>query len=219
MKIFTQLSLILVFITCFCGLQAQERSYLLNDDNKLRVSGFISLDQEFSSFNKEFATSTGGSIGVLFNQKMYAGLFGSGMLSPGLDFDNGEFEEFYPGFGHGGFMLGGIIGTNKLVHLDVNAKFGVGGYKIDQRSYPNDPYYDAVFSLSPTVSAEMNVSKFFKLKAGVGYRYVTGFNNDVLDKNILNSPTGSISLVFGWFGQSQKEKQKVEPINDDQIRL
>lgn len=219
MKIFAHLVLLLICLSCQFTLMSQQKSFLLDGNQKFAISGFISLDQEFSSYDKKFAASTGASFGILFNQQLYVGAFGSGMISPGLELINDEFDEFYPGFGHGGLMIGGIMATDKLLHLDLNAKFGFGGHKISEDNFPHDPDYDAVFTITPSVSAELNVAPFFKVKAGVGYRYVSGFQEGTANKNILNSPTGSVSLIFGWFGQGRKNRVEVEPINDDQIRL
>ena len=220
MKTFIQFCLLNLFLLAGTDLlQAQQRSYLMDGEKRLSISGFISIDQEFSNYKESFAASTGGSFGVLFNQQFYLGAFGSGMVSPGLEFFDNEEYSYYPGFGHGGLMFGGIIGTDRLLHLDLNAKFGLGGHKIED-NFPFDPVYDLVFTIQPNANVELNVSKFFKVKAGVGYRYATGFREDTIDKQILNSPTGSISFIFGWFGQSKKHNRvDVEPINDDQIRL
>lgn len=219
MKIFIQLCILNLFLILSGDcLQAQQRSYLLDEDKKPSVSGFISIDQEFFNYKESFAASTGGSFGILFNQQFYVGAFGSGMVSPGFELFDSEESSYYPGFGHGGLMFGGIIGTDRLLHLDLNAKFGFGGHKIED-NFPFDPEYDLVFTIQPTASVELNVSKFFKVKAGVGYRYASGFIEDTIDKNVLNSPTGSISFIFGWFGQNKKSRVDVEPIGNDQIRL
>lgn len=209
----------LLYIISQTGLQAQEKEYLVDGSKKLQVSGFISLIQEFSSYESDFAFSSGGSFGVLFNQNFYVGAYGLGMIKPGIDLRNDNFDEFNASFGHGGLMVGGIINTEKAIHFDVNTKIGLGGYSYEgDLNYIDE--YDAVFVVSPEVGVELNITKFLKVKAGVGYRYVTGFKANHVNDNILNSTTGSIGILLGWFGQSKSNRMKQkEQIDADQIRL
>ena len=217
-------NLYFILVVCLCiisqsSVQAQEKEYLFDGTKKLQVSGFISLIQEFSSYDSDFAYSSGGSFGVLFNQNFYVGAYGLGMVNPGLDFRNDNFDDFDAAFGHGGLMVGGIINTDKAIHFDVNSKFGFGGYNY-RGDLDNIEDYDAVFVVSPEVGVEFNITRFLKAKAGVGYRYVTGFNASHSNDNILNSPTGSVGILLGWFGQNKSSRVKqIEQIDEDQIRL
>ncbi len=217
-------NLYIILSLLFCivtqsNLQAQEKQYILDGSKKLQVSGFISIIEEFSSYDSQVALSSGGSFGILFNQNFYFGGYGLGMVNPGINLRNDDFDSFSSDFGHGGLLVGGVFNTEKAIHFDVNTKIGFGGYRYNG-DLNNFEDYDAVFVINPEAAVEANIAKFLKAKVGVGYRYVTGFNDTTPNENILNSVTGSIGIMFGWFGQSKSNRIKQEEqIDADQIRL
>ncbi len=72
--------------------------------------------------------------------------------------------------------------------------------------------YDIVFVGIPKIMLELNVTRWFKLSADVGYRYVSGVDSrSYLNENGVvrpfyrnkdfNSPFIGLSLMFGGFKQ------------------
>lgn len=195
----------------------------LTDKDGIRISGFLSSDTEFSSIGNNFAVGSGGSIALIFNRSLYFGLYGMGVVFdiPNLDFDINinDVEELdslnnfnFKALGHGGLLIGGVFQPHKIVHGGASIKLGYG----DLAMFDNDKDLvtnDFTFIISPQIEAEVNVARWFKIKAAGGYRFATDLRTDLFyDKNYVNSPTGSISLIFGWFGEhkifDKKEKQK-----------
>jgi hypothetical protein len=58
---------------------------------------------------------------------------------------------------------------------------------------------DAFFVLEPSVHANLNVTKFFRIAAGVSYRYVTGLSSNISTNADLSGPTAMLTLKFGEF--------------------
>lgn len=178
------------------NLNAQENDeeyrtlFAANKDTK--VSGFGGLITEFSAVNNEFAFSMGGEGAVLFNQSLYFGGYGIGMVNfPTYELT--EHNSLYRRgnvttskniiFGHGGLMVGFIFRPNKPLHFGVSSKFGWGAITLIDEFYktnyfPQTGYHenmvDPVFVFTPQLELEMNFTSWFKLNLGVGYRVVTG---------------------------------------------
>jgi len=201
--------------------QVQEQ--FLTDKEGIRLSGFLSLDSEFSEIGNDFAVGTGANIGLIFNRTLYVGFYGMGVVFdlPNLDFniDIDDVEELdslnnfdFKALGHGGLLIGGVFQPHKIVHAGAIIKLGYGDLALfdnDQDLVTND----FTFIISPQIEAEVNVARWFKIKAAGGYRFATDLRTDLYyDKNYINSPTGSISLVFGWFGEKKIfEKKEKHP--------
>ncbi len=56
-----------------------------------------------------------------------------------------------------------------------------------------------VFVLEPAVNAELNVTTWFRLNAGVSYRFVTGVTQVGLDNGDFSGPTATLTFKFGTF--------------------
>jgi len=207
----------LVLLPAFLIAQDQ----FLTDKEGVRLSGFLSLDSEFSKIGDDFAVGTGASIALIFNRSLYIGAYGMGVVFdfPDLDFDVhiddiGELDSLnnfnFKALGHGGLLIGGVFQPHKIVHGGASLKLGYG----DLAMFDNDEDVvtnDFTFIISPQIEAEINVARWFKVKAAAGYRFATDLRTDLFyDKNYVNSPTGSISLIFGWFGEKKSFEKKEE---------
>ena len=68
-------------------------------------------------------------------------------------------------------------------------------------------YRDRIFTISPQVEIEFNMTEWFKINVGAGYRIVTGIDATYLDNlgnsvnfyenGDFNSPVGTVTLIFG----------------------
>jgi len=229
-KIFSFLMLLLPFLS-IAQKQSQQiekkqpktQKQFLTDKEGVRLSGFLSLDSEFSEIGSDFAVGTGVSIGLIFNRSLYFGAYGTGVVYdlPNLDIniDIDDVEELdslnnfdFKALGHGGLIIGGVFQPHRIVHGGASLKLGYGDlamFNYDQDLVTND----FTFIISPQIEAEVNVARWFKIKAAGGYRFATDLRTDLFyDKNYINSPTGSISLIFGWFGEKKVfEKKETHP--------
>ena len=103
--------------------------------------------------------------------------------------------------GHGGFWLGYALFGNKPIHLTFSSMIGWGEFGITQFD-DYEPYIrDNIFIVAPTVEVEANLTRYFRIGAGVGYNLYT-----MVDENLhgytngdLSSVAGFLSFKFGWF--------------------
>jgi hypothetical protein len=198
--------------------------YIFGNNGKISVNGFGAPIVEFSSKGESFSVSSGGGGAVLFNQTFYIGAYGMGLATEhdveGLIVkqSNGEIIK-YPTmrtvFGHGGFWLGYIHNRKDAIHWGASAKIGWGTIGLVDADFENDSHtkvgLDQVFVLTPQIEMEMNLTRWFKINIGAGYRYVSGVdkaytndNGEVLSfykSSDFNSPQASISFLFGGFGR------------------
>ena len=186
---------------------AQEDDYEhLLKDKKLRFSVFASPVFEFSQVNGSFGFSSGGGGAIIINQKLFIGGYGlklAPVIEKDLILDGQDYKDLEINFKHGGFWVGYIHDFRKLVHFGGSAKFGWGNISMDHAGLPGGGFEDHVLVITPQVEAEINISKWFKINGGLGYRMVTSVNDNVFSQSDFNSPVGSISFMFGWFRQKR----------------
>jgi hypothetical protein len=224
----TGIVIVVLFIQISGFGQDEQKFKTIFDNNKaLRISGFGGPIVEFSSVINEFAVSNGGGGGVIINN-FFIGGYGIGLStnhfkdisyvhpasSSGLPF---IYSNERINFGHGGLWLGGSLNPNEAIHLAFSTKLGWGSINlIEERdnNYSLFHFNDNVFVIQPQIEAEMNITRWFKVNFGLGYRIVTGVDEKVLDagvaggapqmkqffkSNEFNSLTGTVSLLFGGF--------------------
>lgn len=209
------------------GQEEQKFKTIFDNNKELRISGFGGPIVEFSSVINEFAVLNGGGGGVIINN-FFVGGYGIGLStnhfkdisyvhpasSSGLSF---IYSNERINFGHGGLWLGGSLNPSEAIHLAFSTKLGWGNINMIEE---NDSRYvlyhftDNVFVIQPQIEAEMNITRWFKVNFGLGYRFVTGIDEKVyvidvaggtpqmkqfFKSNEFNSLTGTVSLLFGGF--------------------
>lgn len=160
------------------------------------ISGFGGPFVEFSGLGDELAIGGGGGGAVIFNNTLFIGGYGTSYYLNRRDFEN--FQDVKLDFGHGGLWLGYIHRAENIVHGGFSTKFGWGSTLI----YDNTDFNladDRMFVIQPQVEVELNLTLWFKLNMGIGYRYVSGVDNDILTSKEVNGFAGTLSFIFGWF--------------------
>ncbi|MFC1619184.1 hypothetical protein ACFL45_04485 [Candidatus Neomarinimicrobiota bacterium] len=145
---------------------------------------------------------TGGHGGWIIDHVVYLGGGGYGLINE-IPFGQSESgEEQFLSFNYGGLVLGGILGSDRLIHLTAHAMLGTGtvGYRYHDLDFENiDGASDLIYVLEPTVNVEMNVMKFFRIGAGASYRYVLGVDSEGLTDEDLSGLSAMLILKFGKF--------------------
>jgi hypothetical protein len=212
---------LIIIVSLFTGiinLHAQEKEdttrVLLSE--KTVLSGFGSPFVEFSSVNKEFAVCLGGGAGLMINRTLFIGGYFEGIMTNHYREDLKTFVNIKKpeiSFEHGGIWLGYVYKPKSAIHGGVSMKLGWGeidlegdGYTYDTNLVVSD-FADKIFTIIPQAEVEFNMTKWFKINVGVGYRFVTGIDATYLDEqgnqvnfyktSDYNSPIGTISLIFG----------------------
>jgi hypothetical protein len=227
-RIILLLAFLIPCIQLLKGQESDEPRYLLgNKSGEVHVSGFGSYILGFSAVDGNFAVYNGGGGAVLLNQTVYFGGYGLGLSTrPNngditmIDSDGKEltYEDLYTRFGHGGFWIGYLHKSYKPVHFGASTKLGWGSLSMSNDTYDYNydeyDYYqianDNVFVVTPQVEVEMNLLKWFKINASVGYQFVAGVDRTYtntsgeqvkfFDAKDFNQPMFNLSFMFGGFG-------------------
>lgn len=197
MKKATFLAIILaVSLTAF----SQDREFQTVFDNQsLRVSGLGGPFMQFTSIAGEFAHMMGGGGAVLLND-FFIGGYGLGLTNSIPDYVGGNTNDRLS-MGHGGFWLGYALFGEKPLHVTFSTLIGWGEFGI----MAWEGYYpyvrDKIFVMAPTIEAELNLTRYFRIGVGATYNiytmvdeYMHGYTN-----SDLSSPGGFLSFKFGWF--------------------
>ena len=159
---------------------SQDREFQTVFDNQdLRISGLGGPFMQFTSVAGEFAFMMGGGGAVLLDD-FFIGGYGLGLTNSIPDYVNQNSDDRLS-LGHGGFWLGYALHGEKPFHY---------------------PYIrDKIFVLAPTIEAELNLTRYFRIGLGATYNLYT-----MVDENMhgytgtdISSPGGFLSFKFGWF--------------------
>lgn len=201
-----------IFLFSSISLYAQNETETLFG-RSTRISGFGAPIVEFSNIKGQFAVSNGGGGAVLFNQTFFLGGYGISMSNSIAVNASGTSQRL--DFGHGGFWLGYVNSHKKLVHFTSGLRLGWGGLNLkNNNSFGNNfnTRLSNCFVATPEVGFEVNITSFFKISATAGYRFVSGVGNvqftdtqgaitESISNSDFNSPMGSLTFKFGWFGR------------------
>jgi len=184
------------------GIIAQEETLI---DGKVEIGGFGGPVVKFTSVNNEFAVMVGGYGGWLINHSFMIGGGGYGLtnnITPGLEAKRIYGDDTRITFGYGGLVLEYIGNSNKLVHYSISTLIGGGGimYGKKMNGYNWDERVNyAVFVAEANLAAELNVTTFFRINAGIGYRFVSDTEIVGLKNSDLSAPSINLTFKFGKF--------------------
>jgi len=171
-----------------------EIATLLHGD--ISYGGFGGFMMDYSTIGNEFVFSNGGGGGVLLNRKFFIGGFGlssvNNISTSIADYDRLEME-------YGGMWLGYYFFPEKAVHIGLDAKVGWGSITYRENGFFSSRVSDGVYVINPGLNIGMNVTRWFKVNVGGGYRLVSGTAPGYLGSNKLSQPNVNLALTFGWF--------------------
>ncbi len=180
---------------------AQEETLL--GKGEISNGGFGGSVVKFTSVNKHIGVLVGGQGGWIINHTFVIGGGGYGLVN------NVKTESLFLGerqllnFGYGGVELHYIENSDKLIHYTVSLLIGGGG--IGYR-HPDSWEWDdwetntkSFFVMEPTVRVMLNVTSFFRIGLGGGYRLISGADLDDFKDSDISGPSAEIVLKFGKF--------------------
>lgn len=191
----------IIFPLLLCStitLQAQQETLI--GDNEIEHGGYGAVSMKFSQLNNEFAFFMGGRGGWIINHSFIIGAGGYGLVNK---IDSGlPFDDIIPNMimGYGGLELEYIVNPNELLHYSFYLLIGGGGI-----NYRHDRYFwfeydwESFACIEPAVNIELNITSFFRLHFGAGYRAAFGIDNPRLSNDELSGPAATLSLKFGKF--------------------
>ncbi len=200
--------LIMIFGLLSTQVFAAEETLFSGD---LSHGGFGGPVVKFSQVNGENSVLVGGRGGWIINHSFIIGGGGCGLVNkikvPSVYDENGNQADLV--FGYGGLELEYIGRPNNLVHYSMYVLLGGGGisnsvYEKDHDGYKDHDHYnnidsDVVWVVEPALNVTLNVTSFFRISAGAGYRYVTGANLAGTSNSDLSNTSFNLSFRFGKF--------------------
>ncbi len=205
-KLIVSFIVLIASVACYAqGWGDENASDDFSDPNKVqtvmnsitikRISGFGGPTMSFTSINGEFAHMMGGGGGVIINN-LFLGGYGEGLTNT-LNVGGSSYLSDFD-FGHGGFWVGYEIARKKVIHPVISTRMGWGGisgYNEITRKYIDDN----VFVIIPSISAEINLTRFFKVNIGAEYRRTFNVNIVEMSDDNFSSFGVYMNFLFGWF--------------------
>jgi hypothetical protein len=202
---------LLILMLAVTALSAQEWDLdEFNDENEVktvmnsitihRISGFGGPTMSYSAINGEFAFLMGGGGGIIINN-LFLGGYGEGLIT---DINIRKISGMRDvDFDHGGIWLGYEFFPKKMIHPVISSRIGSGSISGENMNVESDddPYInDRVFVLVPSVSLELNLTRFFKMNVGAEYRRTLNVNAiPNMNDGHFSSFGVYMNFIFGWF--------------------
>ena len=209
MKKVIVLALLFASTHLFAQNEIKEETLFGKGKSKPTITAYGALSNTYSRIDGQAAVFTGAYGGVLFNHKFFLGLGGYGLVTDHHGFDSeGNMDRSNEiKMGYGGIVVGYTFMSEKRIHATTSLLIGAGaavnGYHKDYPDSHGDHFRsldESDFSvLEPTVSVEANMTNWFRISLGAGYRFVRGVEMAGLCDSKLSAPTMNLSLKFGKF--------------------
>ncbi len=187
------------------SLFAQKEETILGSSG-LRFSGaWGGSVTNLTFFEDDFAITTGGYGGLEFGKTIFVGWGGFSTTS---NFRLPDLTTDRINMSYNGLMLGYAPKAYKALHPQFMLMTGGGRMSIAGEGS------DDVFVVQPSIGAELNIFRWFRIGLDAGYRFVgdTDFN-DINDSDV-SAPFGQINFKFGysWGRYRSRNKEKYDEL-------
>jgi hypothetical protein len=155
-----------------------------------------SFTMGYSIIDDKDAIQMGGRFAWVANHSLAVGLGGTGFVNELHYGSSSNYNVFLTG-GYGGLYIEPILLPNYPIHLSFPVLLGAGGisYVASDHNYQNNYIEDAAAFViaEPSAELEFNVTRFFRLSFGAGYRFPSPF-----DVGTQGSATANAESLRGW---------------------
>ena len=165
--------------------------------------GFGGVTVRYSEIAGQDAISIGGRGGWIIDHMISIGFGGTGYFNNIQYISQPEELQINQAGGHGGIYLEHILLPRFPVHLSIPLFAGAGGITYIEytgnweEGIPVET--ESYFIAEPGVELEFNMLKYFRLSAGVYYRFTTDISLQNTPANPLEGFNYGITLKFGKF--------------------
>lgn len=189
--------------------KAEEVKSLLS--KKSDLNGFGAVDVKVGDIKGERSLIAGAYGGFIINRRYLFGIAGYGLVTntkfDGIVPSQNEPKELSIHGGYGGILIGGAIAPRELIHLSIPVVLGAGTLEVVDKDFFTNNLADSEFTIEnsvffviePGIEVEFNVTKYFRMGAGVTYRYVSGTKLENIKDEDVSGVTGLVSFRFGRF--------------------
>jgi hypothetical protein len=151
----------------------QKTETVVTGDKQLGFT--VSPEVKFSRVDGEFANFVGATVGLVVKPDFFIGVGGYGRPT----------ETSSNQMGYGGLVLQYTLRPHRIIHYSIGGLLGAGSAQFCAKTF---------FVAEPQVSVGVNVTEWFRVGFGGGYRFIgnTGWGN-----SLLRGPSAHITLGFG----------------------
>lgn len=192
--------LLTIITFAFTALFAQEDGdieTLLTKPSKIR--GYVGSLTNTTTLDGETAYMSGMHAAGIFNDHFVLGFYNM-EIENNVWSNNDSYIGSTVDFNHKGLWIGYIFMPKSILHFTTNAQIGKGHLEIYNSNLDNWITDDMILVLTPSIEAEFNVAKFFRVGIGANYRFT--YDVDQIENYSDNDFSGFgafVSLKFGWF--------------------
>jgi hypothetical protein len=200
-----QLLFLLALIATSFTLSAQDQT-VFNRTNRSGIFGGPMWEQGPLGGSNNFETLAGGGFGLVLGDAM-VGIYGMA----GLDYEDVIFDDELErlDLAHGGLWLGYTPWQDKVIHPIVQVKTGIGALNVDVDGFPDDEI-DGILVVHPELGAELNITRWFRISASAGYRWLDEVDSQYVSAADFSGLTGNLTLRFGWFGRDKRPRGSID---------
>ncbi len=196
-----------------------DRYHEFGSEKRFHLQAYFGPLVAFSNVEGSLSIDLGATGGFIINNNFFAGMYGQKLVNnpPRTDLTTIGYPTYTDGeigMVHAGGVLGYIHKPGKVMHWGISSSAGIGVLNL----YAKNPvtlnrekiYDDRVYIVIPRLFAEINLTKWFKVNASAGYRFLGKVNGiyinqdqeeiQVFKKSEYSKPEFSVTLLFGFFG-------------------
>ena len=168
--------------------------------SNLKSGGFGGPVIKFTQVNGEFGLLIGGRGGWIINHAFVIGGGGYGLTSSVSSNIIQDGELLNLTMGYGGVEMEYIYLSDSLVHASIYLLLGGGG--LTYKDFSNGEYpkiIDKFWVANPSINIEVNITPFFRIAVGAGYRFITDVDLGYLTNSDIAGVEGVLTFKFGKF--------------------
>ena len=178
---------ILAFLCFSTSIFAEESMQTLFSGNA-KYSGFGAPMMQSVTVGDTTRYAIGGLGAVLVNDAFYFGGYG---------FGTGINEQ--TNFGSGGVLLGYNMSSSSLIHPHIFTLIGSTG--LDGQDIDGEKTEQGLNYASVHLGAQLNLAKWARISANIGYRSVLNLDDGIYTNGDLNKITTGIMVLFGYWNK------------------
>lgn len=201
---------IMIAATLLMSIQGFAQDTNENERSRKIVStGYGVASTQYSRFNGKSAIFTGAYGGWMINHKLTLGLGGYGLVTQhnGYDAIGSPTSDNEIKMGYGGLVAEYTFLEKKRIHFSTSILLGAGAavnaHRLSQRDEFGDDWRSddesGFIVFQPSVSVEADITRWFRVGVGAGYRLVGSSDLIGLSDRDMSAPTANLSLKFGVF--------------------
>lgn len=188
-----------IFLLCiatFASIHAQQETLVGHDFDS---GGFGGPVVKITPISGKTGVLLGGRGGWIINHTFILGGGAYRLVTDIPASAPGPAGEPYLNFAYGGLELEYIHHWDRLMHLSFGLLVGGGGVGTRYANESNSGDSRSFFTMEPWANGNLNVTDFFRISAGVSYRWVTGADSPAGSDGDLSGVTALLLLRFGSF--------------------